>query len=263
MTAKRPITSDQRRQLRNFVMERLNKGIKQVGLDLDGLQRLLSRGGEFLAYMAEGIRRFSSATPDYTLAQNILGKDFITPEEVMAARPGVVYTDEQVAVLDRTLPSRENLEWLREHDYALVPAPPNAQSLVEHRSLVPTDFQNDNTWFLDPSQSFSRTDKAGPGWLAIKKTIVSDSTAKTWGKQQSLLSGVEHVPNSAELHWFLTTYHAVRKVRLMPTVYARTSSVGQDGARVYVGGFGGGAPNVGGWDDKAYDYFGLAAARKF
>ncbi|HEY4493272.1 MAG TPA: hypothetical protein VJB98_01495 [Candidatus Paceibacterota bacterium] len=259
-----PITSDQRRQLRDFVNQAIAAAIKSIKLDSAGFQRLISRGGEFLEYLKEGIRRFSAAAPDYALARTILGKDFVSPEEVMATRKSVAYSEAQIAELGRTLPSQEILEWYRDHGYALVPAPSTAQSLAEHHVLTPTDFREGNTWFLDPSQKFSHTDKTSPGWLAIKRTIVESSTSKTSDEQQLLLLNVERVPNAAELHWFITVYHEVRNQWLFPNIHARTSSVDRDGAHVFVGGSGGRGPYVDGWYDlERGGRIGLAASRKF
>ena len=70
----------------------------KAGLDEDGAQRLNEHAG-FAAYLLAVINRFSAKAPDYALAQSILGADFITPEEVMKARPSIVYTDEQILAL--------------------------------------------------------------------------------------------------------------------------------------------------------------------
>ncbi len=250
-------------KLNRLLEDILVGALDEAPRDSKSLQHLLNRGGDFKAYVLHGVRRFSSAAPDWTLARTILGNDFLSPEEVMAARKGLVYSAEQITALGQSLPTRQELEWLRDHDYFLVPAPTSPQSLAEHRTSAPDYFRSDNTWFLDARQKFSGSDKTGGGWLAIKKTIVHGSTAKSCANQQLLLSGVEHVPNTAEFYYGITTYFRVRSARLFPNIYARTSSVDRDGGRVYVGCGGDGAPSVDGWCDKPHDVIGLAASRKF
>ena len=80
------ITSDQEKQYRRFVEDGSNLALKEVNPDKDGLQRLFARGGEFQAYVVAGIRRFSAVTPNYDIARTVLGKDFISPEEIAKSR---------------------------------------------------------------------------------------------------------------------------------------------------------------------------------
>jgi hypothetical protein len=72
------------------------------------------------------------------------------------------------------------------------------------------------------------------------------------------------VPNVAEAGWCRTTYKAVRGVYLLPNLYVRTSSVGSDGHRVYVGDFDAGGLGVSFyWGDYRNFYVGVSASRKF
>ena len=57
-------------------------------------------------------------------AKLILGKDFITTEEISQAR-NLAYNDEQLKMFADTLPSEEDIIWLRDNNYALVAGPPN------------------------------------------------------------------------------------------------------------------------------------------
>lgn len=207
----------------------------KAGLDDDSAQRLNEHPG-FAAYLAEGIRRFSAKAPDYGLAQSILGADFITPEEVMNARPSIFYTDEETHKLAESLPSKEALKWCKENGYAVMPAPPTAMSTLDVREIQSTHFYSKTGgWYAD--QKFAREDKTSFGWLLIKKTPVANSTSKTCNEQNKLLSKLETVPNAAEMCWFITTYFEVRGARLFEGVYVRTSSLVSDGRRVYVGNF--------------------------
>ena len=233
----------------------------KVGLDDESAQRLNENAG-FAEYLAEGIRRFSAKAPDYKLAQSILGADFITPEEVMKARTGIVYTDEQITALAESLPSEDMLKWCKENGYAVIPAPPTAMSLLDVREIKSTHFYSETGgWYAD--QKFAREDKTSFGWLAIKKTPVANSTSKNWNEQSKLLSALEYVPNAAEMSWFITTYFEVRGIRLFESVYVRTSSLDSDGNRVRVGVFDSKGLFVNGWsDDYRFDDIGVSAGRK-
>lgn len=233
----------------------------KAGLDEDSAQILNEHPG-FAVYLLTGIRRFSTKAPDYTLAQSILGADFITPEEVSKARTSIVYTDEQITALAESLPSEDVLKWCKDNGYAVMPAPPTAMSMLDVREIQSAHFYSKTGgWYSD--QKFAREDKTSFGWLAIKKTPVLNSTSKTWKEQSKLLSALERVPNTAEMSWFITTYFEVRGVRLFEDIYVRTSSLLSDGGRVSVGSFDARGLYVSGWsDDVRVDRIGVSSARK-
>ncbi|HVY54835.1 MAG TPA: hypothetical protein VHC46_03675 [Thermodesulfobacteriota bacterium] len=244
-------------------MSTVGSAYDKANLDDDSAQRLNENAG-FAAYLAQGIRRFSAKAPDYALAQSILGEDFITPEEVAKARKGIVYTDEQITALAESLPSEEVLTWCKENGYAVIPAPPTALSTLDIREIQSAHFYSKSGgWYAEDKETFAREDKTSSGWMAIKKTPVSNSTNKTWKEQTKLLSKVEIVPNAAEMSWFITTYFEVRGVRLFEDVYVRTSSLDSDGLRVRVGRFDSGGLGVDHWSGDGHDgSIGVSAARK-
>jgi len=263
MTTARSITSEQRIQYKRFVEDGGRKALRQASLDKESLQRLFKRGGEFQAHILEGIQRFSAKQPDYTLAQSVLGTDFITPEEIAKAR-GVVYSPEQIESLGNTIPPEDTLRWCRDNGFMLVAGPPRPMSLLEIRDLK-NEYLYSKTggWYSNDKEKFSRDDKATTKWLKLRKGPVPNSTSKNWSEQQSLLSEVEYVPNAAEATWGVTSYKAVRGVYLLPNVYVRTSSLVSDGNRVYVGFFDAEGLRVHlHWDDYRDDFIGLASARK-
>ena len=254
-----PVTADSKKGRRaiDIYRDQYNK----AELNEDSAQILNEHPG-FAAYLLAGIRRFSTKAPDYTLAQSILGTDFITPEEVTKARPSIIYTDEQITALAESLPSEEMLRWCKENGYAVMPVSPTAMSLLDVRELKSAHFYSKTGgWYAD--QKFAREDKTSSGWLAIRKTPVPNSTSKNWVEQGRLLSALETVPNAAEVSWFITTYFEVRGVRLFESIYVRTSSLDSDGRRVRVGGFGAEGLNVHSWGDGGRsEIFGLSSARK-
>ena len=203
-----------------------------------------------------------TVTSDYNLAQSILGADFITPEEVTKARPSIVYNDNQIKALAESLPSEDMLRWCKKNGYAVMPAPPTAMSLLDVREIQSSHFYSKSGgWYAD--QKFAHEDKTSFGWLAIKKTPVANSTSKTCNEQSKLLSALEHVPNAAEMSWFITTYFEVRGIRLFESIYVRTSSLDSDGYCVPVGVFDSEGLTVNYyWDNYRYDRLGVSAGRK-
>ncbi len=263
MTTK-SITSDQQTQFDRFVEDACKRGLKEINPDKDDLQRLIERGGEFQEHVLSGIRRFTAKLPDYELARTILGKDFVSPEEVAESQRGVVYTSSQLSWFGDNLPTREVLEWCRDNGYILVAGPPKALSLLEIRELNRDYFYSkESGWYAEGQQKFSRDDQVLAQWVMLRKGPVPNSTSRTWDEQQSLLSGLEIVPNAAEVVWGITTYKAVRNVYLLGGVYARTSSLDAVGGRVYVGHFVADGLVVNDWSDGLRSScVGLASARK-
>jgi hypothetical protein len=172
------------------------------------------------------------------LAHLILGDDFITPEAVSMARFGITYTIEQLELFEDTLPDREELEWLRDNGFMLVPGPNREMSLLEVRALNTAYFYTKSEgWYAADNEKFSHEDKVAVRWLKIRKGVVPGSAYMNWQEQEALLSAVEYVPNAAEATWAMTTYKAVRGIHLLPNLGGRTSSRDSYGDPVVVGPF--------------------------
>src|ERR1700722_9002644 len=155
-----PITSDQAKQYDRFVGDGGVRALREVNPDKEGLQRLFGRGDEFQAYLVAGVRRFTAKQPNYDLARTILGKDFISPEEVAQSRK-ITYTDEQLATFGETLPAQDVLEWCRDNGTMLSAGPPKAMSLLDVRALhAPYFYSKEGGWYAESKQTFSRDDKA-------------------------------------------------------------------------------------------------------
>ncbi len=258
------ITSDQAKQFKRFVEDAGDRALKEVGPDKDGLQRLLEKGGEFQSHVVAGIKRFTAKMSNYETAKTILGKDFISPEEIATAR-GVTYTDDQLAKFGDTLPDQESLEWCRDNGMMLVAGPPKSMSLLDVRAVKKGYFYSkEGGWYSNKSEKFAKNDKAEPVWIALRKEPVADSLDKNWSEQSELVAEPMVVPNAAEAVWGYTTYKAVRGIYLLPNIYVRTSSLGSDGNRVLVGSFDAdGLYVVDCWDGCRYSDLGVSAARKF
>ncbi|MBU6214760.1 hypothetical protein KGM48_02870 [Patescibacteria group bacterium] len=265
------ITSDQSKQFTRFVEDASNRALKEVSPDKDGIQRLIERGGEFQAYIVAGISRFTSKLPDYTEARSILGKDFISADQIATARD-LTYTEDQLIALGKSLPDKATLEAIRDAGMFLVAGPPTAMSMLDIRALHADYFyskgpeQDDEGWYDDGKEKFSRNDKIDAlGWLALRKEPVNDSLSKNWEEQRALVQSPLYVPNAAEVTWGLTTYKAVNDVYLLEDdIYVRTSSLDSGGYRVYVGYFDASGLYVYDyWVDYRYSPLGVASARKF
>ena len=203
------------------------------------------------------------ALSGYELARLFLGIDFIPPEEVATARPGIVYDEDQLDEFATSLPSVEVLAWCRANGFMVVATPSTPLSLLPIRNLKPEYFNTKTGgWYAEEKERFSRDMKTGSGWLMLRKGAVPDSFGVGMDNQIRLLSHVEYVPNDAEVEWGTTTYKAVRGIFLLPNFYVRTSSLDSVGSRVHVGVSEHGGLDVYCWNDKPIRYIGLASARK-
>jgi hypothetical protein len=70
-------------QLRRLIAKASEAALQKINLDEEAFMRLLTCENEFRSYVESGVRRFTTENPDYEIARTILGKDFISPEEVM------------------------------------------------------------------------------------------------------------------------------------------------------------------------------------
>jgi hypothetical protein len=254
------VTADSRKGQR--ATETFRAQYNKAGLDNDGAQRLNEHPG-FAAYLLAGIRRFSAEEPDYKLARTILGKDFVSTEDIMKSRKGVVYTDDQLSQFGDTVPSQEVLQWCYDNGYMLIAGPNRPMSLLEVRDLKRDYFYSkESGWHAE--HKFTLNDKVDTRWIMFRKEPVPGSTSKNWSEQQALLSETEVTLNAAEVAWCVTTYKAVRGIYLLDDLYVRTSSLGSDGVRVSVGGFDAEGLSVDSWYDSVrYDPLGVSAGRKF
>lgn len=230
----------------------------------EAAQLLNERGDEFMTALRELIVRYSTKAPDYTVAREILGNDFVSPEETAAARKGVVYNPKQLFELGNTVPPREVLKWCRDNGFMVVAGPACPMSLLDIRELERSHFYSkEGGRYANDSEIFARNDKATCRWLVLRKEPVPGSMNKTCSEQGRMLSSREVVPNAAEQVWGMTTYKAVRDVFLLPSIYVRTSSVDSFGVRVSVGCFRETGLGVFCWGGQdRFGFLGVSSSRK-
>ena len=100
-------------------------------------------------------------------------------------------------------------------------------------------------------------------WALIRKTIVPDSTSKTYEEQLGLLAGEEDVPSTQALIYAILSHFLETGERLFPSFSVHTHNLALRRLPVYVGHFPAGGLFVYDYADSArYGDMGLASARK-
>lgn len=251
------MTSKQVRHIQ-FIME---YALGEVAPDKGGAQRMIDQADDFKDELVELIRRHTANA--FATAREILGNDFIDPEEIAAAR-GLSYSEAQIVELERTLPDRETLEWLKQNDYYLVAGSPRPMSLLSVQEINRSYFYwKTESRYANEAEAFARTEKVTCRWYMLRRGLMPNSTSKTWSEQQELLSNRVTAPTAVELIWGMTVYKAVRSIYLLGSVYARTSSVDSDGYPVTAGFFGGNGLHFFNWNDTIrVGYLGVASTLK-
>jgi hypothetical protein len=222
------ITPDQKEQFDRFCKDVCDSALEEINPDKKSLQRLIKRSDEFQMRIVHDIRRFMEKVSDYRLAREILGKGFISPEEIMRTYRNVVYTDDQLVQFSDTVPSHETIEWCRDNNYVLVAGPPRPASFSEVCNPKALDRFHmkkgclDNEWYED---DFYPDHKVYTRWIMLRKEPIPGSINEDWKRQKAMLSESETVPNIAEVAWCVSIYEAVRSIRLLRQgIQARTSS---------------------------------------
>lgn len=160
-----------------------------------------------------------------TRARDILGKDFISPKEIATARD-LTYSPEHLAEFGRTLPDEKTLKWCAQKGFMLMAGPPSPMSFLDVFGLKPDDF-----YTKDPKEQaqhgyISTTrEKVASGWLVLRKDPLPGSVGLAGYDQFQLLPKFERMAYAVEVIWGLTTYKAVRDIRLLSTFSVRTGSV--------------------------------------
>jgi len=229
-------------QLRRLIAKASEAALQKINLDEEAFMRLLTCENEFRSYVESGVRRFTTENPDYEIARTILGKDFISPEEVMRARKGVVYSKKQLQDFAESVPAQEVLKWCQENSYILVPGPHENFSLLDAWDLhleeqnFFREFYRTESWTPSEKKTIF-SDRVHSTWIALRKEPVPGSLSKSYNAQKSLLKEEEGVPNAAEVVWCVTTYKAVRDTFLFPKVFVRTTSADKNNLRIILGDF--------------------------
>lgn len=175
----------------------------------------------------------------FNLAQEILGENFISPEDIRAypwlgvGKKGFGYSKKQIAELIQNLPSKDVLNQLKRHHYLLVPGPAFHVSLADlfwewSISILPSSFPSltynisengeltEQPWWIgDEKEKFLCEEKVDCSWYYIhKNTHMSSQESHLW---------VPTLPTIIQMIWGMVIYSALRKNVVWG--YTQTSSM--------------------------------------
>lgn len=198
------------------------------------------------------------ATTSQKRAREIMGVNIFGVEENIkhfAINP----TRQQLAVLSE-VPFTEEVLQARKDTHVLIAT--FQLSILDIRNKAPRNlfYSHDDAWYN--KQSFAK-DKGEVGWHLVRKTLVQNSTSKTWSEQQALLGKDDETPTARVMVYTIIGHFMATGERLFEHIYVRTSSVDSDDDRVYVGDLGSDGLHVGSrWGDYRGGYLGVASSRK-
>ncbi len=164
----------------------------------------------------------------YRLAKEIFGNDFISPE-LLETRFGSKYSSQQLSDFEQNLPHEADLSDFKENGFVIMAGPVRDTSLYGiHRLNKEHFFSKDFGWYLHERQTFATSDivKAGE-WLIFRKEPVFNSFSRDYYKQLQIIrefSGLQRLPNVAEVCWFLIICKAVIGIEPLANKTIRTSS---------------------------------------
>ncbi len=199
----------------------------------------------------------TSSSPTTSLAQAkvIMGSNYHDPAQ-WAKACGFRLTKAHKELFS-TVPFSATLLKLLAKTHMLVPVLP--LSIMQLHGRHTALFYQSDPWYA--SEAFG-SEKAEVGWLLVMREVVPGSTSKNWSNQQALTPESEHIPSATQLVQAIICHAVLTTERLLPAIYARTSSVDGVGCLVLVGRFVAFGLNLLLWSDNANSDVGLASARK-
>jgi hypothetical protein len=254
------------------MLSKFFRTMRESGITFDGPIQDPQKLSNLIEYLRLGCPKVKDISKNIklptgmALMRNILGVDFIGPEEISKVQ-GCFYTKEELKILDKKLPDMATVVWMKSNGYALMATLTYELTLLGVRNLLARHLfcgKNGRVWYEAEEEKFSREELLSKvSWLAIRKNVVVDSFNKSWPEQKTLISSSEFIPSAVEMAYFITTYYKVNKIRLFEKVYARTSSVsGGKECTVALGIFDDSGLAFNAWGDDLSHEQGLATARK-
>ena len=193
------------------------------------------------------------------LAREVLQGDCLFSEEIESSL-GVKYPDEEKERLFEGLPSRKTLEAYQQNNILLLAGPPEPLTLdqLQERHFI----EGVNI----PSDFLSEDSKVNPGWLAIRKGLLSGSVEKDWPQIQKNIPLGEKPANLAEITWCLTAYWRLRGVDLLSKALTYTEDLIEVGnlptAHLVIGLSRQGCPVVSTWRDVGHPFWAVGLLTK-
>lgn len=235
--------------------------LETAGLTDELAQRVIDSKGNDLAMKV--VRLISNggfeATTSQKRAREIMGRNYFGIEEAIR-HFGVNPSRQQLAALSEVPFTEATLEECK-NTHVLAAVFP--LSILEIRGKILGNqrlFYNQD-WYN--RESFAK-DRREAEWHLVRKTLVPNSTGKTWNEQRALLAKNEETPTARVMVYTIIGHFLVTGERLFENIYVRCSDVDSVGLRVLVGGVGSGGLGVSdGWSGGRGGGVGLASARKF
>jgi hypothetical protein len=230
------ITDGQWAHINNLVQSIIRSEFRKGRVTRAEAQKL-PNNPNFRNLIASAIRMALGPDDKFKFAREILGIDFISPEEVSSTL-GLSYDgDLQNKFLNGT-PSIEDLGGLHTNKTILIPGPPRPLSLEEIFNLFPQYFSNRGQFLDRENSTFFTSYTVKTNWIALRKVPIENSLNLSWGSQMSFIKSTRFLPNIAEIAWCLIVFHQLRSVFLLNDLYVRSTSSASDSSQVCIGNLG-------------------------
>lgn len=191
-------------------------------------------------------------------ARAIMGKNYLGVDQSIQHLK-VTPSKADLKVLEEVPFSEAVLEACKDTHVLVAVLPMSVMSLWQKTKHL--FYSKDDPWYCE--EGFAKK-RGQAGWHLVRKTIVPNSTSKTWQEQQSLLGKDEETPTARVLIYTVILTFLATGERLLPNIYARVSDLDSGGLRVDVGSFGEDGLDVFfDWDGDHSDDVGVSSARKF
>ena len=234
--------------------------LEAAGFNDELSQRVIDSKGNDLAIKVVRLIQNNGFEPTTSQkrSREIMGENFFGVEEAIK-HFGVNPTCQQLAVLAE-IPFSEAVFEESKNTHVLVAVFP--LSILEIRGKVENNlfYSHKDAWYNN--QAFAK-DKGETGWHLVRKTLVENSTSKTWSEQQALIAKDDETPSARVMTYAIIGHYLATGERLFKNIYIRTSSLDSDGDHVRVGRFDRYGLRLNfDWDDGRDDSIGVASAQK-
>lgn len=230
--------------------------------------RKVGAGRDFWASLAHDEQAFRRAlvaiqgsaapsTPEE--AALIMGSNFHGIDQV-TEHFSVTFTPKQRKLLGVVPFSAEVLQQCAETHILVAGA---SLSIMDVHALASRLFYSkDKPWYGESDQRFATKTKVTVAWHLVRKTLLPDSTSKSWTDQRAMVSQQDYVPPACLVVYTAILHAMVTGKRILGNIYVRTPDVSASSRRVGVGGFGSEGLGVDDWGDYPLSGVGAAGARK-
>lgn len=188
---------------------------------------------------------------NYKEVAEILGEDFILPEEIR----GFSYSPEEREILEENLPRAGVIHWCHANNVVLLPGPSREVTFLEiHKANQEHFFCKGPAWFS--SEPFAKGETVTPGWLLLSKRPLVNSNGRTFRMQKKMVSSPLEIPRVVDLTWGFVAYLQARGKESIRYPLVKTGSLTSEGFPVVEGFIHRGGIEVYDWDaSKSRDVY--------